>query len=85
MLLRRILAEHHLTADSKDVVNLSMGLIVTMFALVFCLLIASAKDCYDMQRTEITQMSADNMQLDRVLAHCGRRQRNDTHNGSSLV
>ena len=71
MLLRRILPEHHLTADSKDVVKLGMGLIATMSALVLGLLIASAKGSYDTQRTEVTQMSADIVQLDRVLAHYG--------------
>ena len=60
------------------------GLIATMSAFVLDLLIASAKDSYDTQRAEVTQMSADSMQLDRVLAHYGR-QRSDTHNRSSLV
>jgi len=54
MLLRRILPEHHLTADSKDVVKLGMGLIATMSALVLGQLIASAKDFYDTQRAEVT-------------------------------
>jgi hypothetical protein len=71
MLLRRILPERHLTADSKDVVKLGMGLIATMSALVLALLIASAKGSYDTQRSEVTQMSADIIQLDRVLAHYG--------------
>jgi hypothetical protein len=71
MLLRRILPERHLTADSKDVVKLGMGLIATMSALVLGLLIASAKGSYDTQRSEVTQMSADIVQLDRVLAHYG--------------
>jgi len=71
MLLRRILPEHHLTADSKNVVKLGMDLIGTMSALVLALLIASAKTSYDTQRNEVTQMSADIVQLDRVLAHYG--------------
>jgi len=71
MLLRRILPEHHLTADSKNVVKLGMDLIGTMSALVLALLIASAKTSYDTQTNEVTQMSGDIVQLDRVLAHCG--------------
>jgi cytosine/uracil/thiamine/allantoin permease len=71
MLLRRILPERHLSADSKDVVKLGMGLIATMSALVLGLLIASAKGSYDTQRSEVTQMSADIVQLVRVLAHYG--------------
>ena len=48
-----------------------MGLIATMSALVLALLIASAKSSHDTQSGEIIQMSADFIQLDRVLAHYG--------------
>lgn len=71
MLLRSIVPEHHLSADSKDIVKLGMGLIATMSALVLALLIASAKSSHDTQNGEIVQMSADFIQLDRVLAHYG--------------
>lgn len=71
MFLRGVLPEHHLNTDSKDVVKLGMGLIATMSALVLALLIASAKGSYDTQRSEVTQMSADIIQLDRVLVHYG--------------
>jgi len=47
MLLRRLVPEHHLDADSRNVVNLGMALIATMSALVLGLLIASAKNSYD--------------------------------------
>ena len=50
-LLRGMLPEHHLSAESKDVVKLAMGLIATMSALVLGLLIASAKSSFDAQRT----------------------------------
>jgi fluoride ion exporter CrcB/FEX len=50
-LLRVMLPEHHLSAESKDVVKLAMGLIATMSALVLGLLIASAKSSFDAQRT----------------------------------
>lgn len=69
--LRTVLPEHHLTADSKDVVKLGMGLIATMAALVLGLLIASAKGSYDTQRNALTQVSANIVLLDRVLAHYG--------------
>ena len=71
MLLRKLLPEHHLEADSKNVVNLGMALIATMSALVLGLLIASAKSSYDAQSGEFTQMSAKAMLLDRVLAQYG--------------
>ncbi len=71
MALRRILPEHHLTADSKDVIKLGTGLTATMSALVLALLIASAKSSYDAQRNELTQISANIILLDRGLAHYG--------------
>jgi hypothetical protein len=71
MLLNTALPEHHLGNDSKDVVRLGMGLIATLTALVLGLLIASAKGSYDAQSSELTQMSANTVLLDRVLAHYG--------------
>src|SRR5438128_12619092 len=71
MFLRAVLPDHHLSAESKDVVKLGMGLIATMAALVLALLIASAKSSHDMQSTEITEMSADFILLDRTLARYG--------------
>jgi hypothetical protein len=65
------LPDRHLDGDSKDTVKLVMGLIATMAALVLGLLIASAKNSYDTQRTELQQMSSDVVQLDRVLAMYG--------------
>jgi hypothetical protein len=69
--LRHLLPEHHLNEDSKDVVKLGTGLIATMAALVLALLIASAKGSHDMQSTEITEMSADFILLDRTLSRYG--------------
>ena len=71
MVLRAILPEQHLTAESKDVVKLGMGLIGTMTALVLGLLIASAKSSFDAQRTGMSQLSANLIFLDRILAHFG--------------
>src|SRR5882724_12681384 len=71
MLLRKILPDDHLSSDSKDVIKLGMGLIGTMAALVLSLLISSAKGSYDIRSSEVTQLSANIMLLDRVLAHYG--------------
>ena len=71
MFLRGVLAEHQLSADSKDTVRMGMGLIGTLTALVLGLLIASAKSYYDTQSSELTEMSAKVVLLDRVLAHYG--------------
>src|SRR5436190_17800682 len=59
MLLRAVLPAHHLSAESKDLVKLAMGLIGTMAALVIGLLVASAKSSYDTQKSEFEQMSAN--------------------------
>src|SRR5260221_14053458 len=71
MFLRGVLPERHLSADSKDTVRLGMGLIGTMTALVLGLLVASAKSFYDTQISELPEMSAKIVLLDRVLAHYG--------------
>src|SRR5262245_29246040 len=71
MVLRNLLPDRHLSADSKDVIRLGMGLLATMAALVLSLLIASAKGSYDTQRNEVTQMAANVVFLDRALAHYG--------------
>jgi hypothetical protein len=71
MILRAALPERHLSSDSKDTVRLGMGMIATMAALVLGLLVASAKSFYDTQSSELTQLSANVILLDRVLAHYG--------------
>ncbi len=53
MYLREALPERHLTAESRDLVKVGVGLVATMSALVLGLLIASAKTSYDNQRNEI--------------------------------
>jgi hypothetical protein len=71
MLLHLRLPEQHLSTESRDVIKLVMGLIATMSALVLSLLIATAKSSYDTQSTELTQLAANFIQLDRILAHYG--------------
>src|SRR5580658_6876384 len=71
MFIRAALPKDHLTAESKDAVKVGMGLVATMAALVLGLLVASAKAAYDAQSTEVTEMSANIVVLDRILAHYG--------------
>lgn len=71
ILLRKALPQDHLSTESKDVVRMGMGLVSTMAALVLGLLVSSAKGFYDAQNTEVTQMSAKIILLDRLLAHYG--------------
>jgi hypothetical protein len=70
-LLRNRLPPNHLSPDSLDAVKLGTGLVGTMSALVLGLLISSAKGSYDAVTSEMTQMSARVVFLDRVLALYG--------------
>ncbi len=69
--LRAVLPQSHLTAESRDVVRLGMGLVSTTAALVLGLLTSSAKSSFDAQSNELTEMSGKVILLDRVLAHYG--------------
>jgi hypothetical protein len=69
--IRRLLPEHHLSAETKDAVKLSMGLVATMSALVLGLLVSSAKSSYDTTRGEVIQLAAKVAFLDRVLSVYG--------------
>ena len=71
ILLRAVLPQNHLSAESKDIVKLGMGLVGTMAALVLGLLVASAKGSYDAQIAELTQGSTNILLLDRLLAQYG--------------
>ena len=71
MLLRRVLPQHHLSSESKEVIKLGTGLVATMAALVLGLLVASAKASFDAQSSEVTQASANIVMLDRLLALYG--------------
>ena len=71
MVLRVVLPEPHLSADTKDAVRLATGLVGTIAALVLGLLIASAKTSYDTQSTQVQQMTADVILLDGLLARYG--------------
>jgi hypothetical protein len=71
MFVRSALPEHHLSADSKDVVKLGIALIATMSALVLGLLIASAKSAFDTRSNQLVQASTDIILLDRALARYG--------------
>src|SRR5215472_11144771 len=71
LFLRTVLPQHHLSADSKDIVRLGMAFVVTTTALVLGLLVASAKGYFEAQAVDVTLMSAKVVLLDRVLAGYG--------------
>jgi len=71
MLFRAAVPQHHLSGESKDVVKLGMGLVATLAAMVLGLLIVSAKGSFDVQSRELTELAANVVLLDRLLAHYG--------------
>jgi Protein of unknown function (DUF4239) len=71
MLLRNILPEQDLSADTKEVVRLGTGVIGLIAAVVLGLLIGSAKSAYDTQSTQIKQLTANFILLDLILAQYG--------------
>ncbi len=71
MVLRGLLPEHHLSADSKDVVKLGTGMIATLAALVLGLLIASAKGNFDTLNRGLIQTGARIILLDHIMAQYG--------------
>jgi len=64
---RSLLPDRRLNEETKDTVKLTMGLIGTMAALLLGLLVSSAKASYDAERTQVTQMTAKIVFLNRVL------------------
>lgn len=72
LFLRTVLPEHHLRRESKELVmNIVVGLMAVMAALVLGLLIAAAQDSFREEQSDITQLSANIIFLDRVLGHYG--------------
>lgn len=71
MLIGRILPEHHRSSETKSVVSVSMAVLGTMSALVLGLLISNASGTFATQSQEVTEISADMIQLDRLLRRYG--------------
>jgi hypothetical protein len=71
MFVRAVLPEHHLTAETENLVKLGTGMIATLVALVVGLLIASAKSSFDTKDAELRQFAANVILLNRQLVHYG--------------
>ena len=71
MFLHRVLPDDHLSDQSRGVLNLAIGIIGTMAALVVGLLIASAKGSFDKLDDDVKKGAVQVLELDRVLAHYG--------------
>ena len=61
----------HLSDISQSVIELGLGLVATMAALVLGLLIASANNAYNSERAQINEITAHVILLDHVLAEYG--------------
>ncbi len=70
-LLHRRLPNHHLNPDTSDTIELVMGLIATLSAMVLGLLTATAQNTYSAQGSELEAIAADIVELDRLLAYYG--------------
>ena len=71
MYLHHTLPERHLDGESRDVVKLVMGLVATIAALVLGLLVASANASHEQQTSELRDLSANIILLDRTLSLYG--------------
>ena len=71
MWLRTVVPDHHLDAESRDVVKVGIGLVATMTALVLGLVTASAKSAFDAMDAAVKTTAVEVLTLDRVLARYG--------------
>lgn len=70
-LARKLLPGEQVTPEAKDVVRLSLGIVMSLSALVLGLLVASAKGGYEMRRSEINEITANVVLIDYLLATYG--------------
>ena len=71
MFLGKILPEHHLSDDTRDVIKVTMAMIATLAALVLGLLTASAKSSLNDKELKLRSTAARIILLDRTLAEYG--------------
>src|SRR5215467_2338555 len=69
--LRVVLPQDHLNAESKSTVNLAIGLVATLAALVLGLVVSAAASSFFAQRDEWDQVCAKIVVLERVLQNYG--------------
>jgi hypothetical protein len=70
-IFRNRIPDAYQAPDSKDVVRLVMGLVVTTVAIALGLLVGSAKSFFDTQNAEMAQLAANYVLLDRMLGQYG--------------
>jgi len=71
MLVGRILPQHHLTDQTKSVINASTGVIGTLTGLSLGLLIGAASSSYNTKNQEVVLIAADVIQMNRIVRRYG--------------
>lgn len=71
MFIRARVPNEYQASESKEVVRLVMGLVVTTVAIALGLLIGSAKSFYDQQNSEMAEIAANYLLMDRLLEQYG--------------
>jgi hypothetical protein len=71
MALRKRLPDHHVSDDSRKLLEVSLGIVGTMSGLVLGLLVAAATTAYNEQHNELLDGASRVVLLDRILAHYG--------------
>jgi len=71
MVLRRTLPADRLEGGSKEAIRLGAGFLSTLAALVIGLMIASAKNTYDNQNTNVRQLGTNAVLVDQMLTKYG--------------
>jgi hypothetical protein len=72
-LIRRRLPENHLGDETEAVVKLAMGVVGTLTALVFGLLVATANSSFNASNQEVTSIAANVIQLTACCGAMGER------------
>ncbi len=69
--IRRVLPKEHLRDDTRHVIQLSMGLIGSLTALLLAMVTTSAKESFDFEASQLKQTAVNVLMLDRLLADFG--------------
>src|SRR5215470_4442997 len=70
-IFRKLIPDVYQASDSKDVVRLVMGLVVTTVATALGLLVGSAKSFFDTQNKKVAQRASKDTVSKRTLAQYG--------------
>jgi hypothetical protein len=83
--LRGVLPPDHVTDETRQIMNVAIGLIATLSALVLGLMVASAKGSFDVLSAEVRESGARIIMLDRSLRQYGPETRDAREQLRQLV